>query len=363
MKRTIIFAVIALMLQATYCFSEYENSFSPDSVALRANASNASMMFYSGRKVTETVYMGAYFTIYKDMISGEGRFTSGELSDVIDYYMSNENLAKNMDSTGTRSNERISAIMKKAGANFGEGNYCYMTYSSKSDMCCVDATSKPDECFLNALCQGDKCIENRGSGCYMTSSARGEPCCVDYTVPYRSCYLESICDGDLCVDQPNPNPSPTPNTSPTPAPGCGAFICGDMVCDASMPYDPVFDEAVPSSACCCEEDCLIPCSSNSTTTTVATIISTTTIPLPTPAPDNSSCTITSSIYGEPCCMDATLSPGFCYLNSVCESGMCVDQQTTCYVTPSVYGGPCCVDATLPPGYCYSGSACQNGVCV
>jgi hypothetical protein len=62
-------------------------------------------------------------------------------------------------------------------------------------------------------------------------------------------------------------------------------------------------------------------------------------------------------------VDPTLPPGFCYLNSVCKDGMCVDEQTSCYMTTSIYGDPCCVDANLPPGYCYQDSLYQNGVCV
>ena len=361
MKRTIIFAAIALLLHASFCSAlPVENPPSFGSVARLGNESGGHNIFFSGKKVTEAVYMKAYFTIYKDMVSGEGKFTSDELSDVIDYYMSNENLAKNVNSPGARSNESISEILKKAGANFGAGDYCYMAYSADSDLCCVDATSNPEECYTNSVCQGGKCVENGGSGCYMTSSVNGEPCCVDYTVPFGYCYLESVCDQDICVDQSN---STTTTTLP-PSPGCSAFVCGDNICDASFPYDPAYDEAEPSSACCCEQDCWIPCSSNSTTSTSAT---TTTLPTPTPTPsptpDNSSCFISSSIYGEPCCVDSTLPPGYCYLDSVCQDGMCVDEQTTCYMTSSIWGGPCCVDSTMPPGYCYSGSSCQDGVCV
>jgi hypothetical protein len=363
-----MFAAIALLLQAAFCAAlPIEKAPSSDSVARLGNESGGRNMFFSGKKATEAIYMNAYSAIYKDIISGEERFTSDELSDVIDYYMSNENLQKNLDSPGTRSNKRIGDILKRAGANFGAGDYCYMAYSAYSEICCVDATSKPDECYLDSLCQGGKCVENEGSGCYMTSSVYDEPCCVDYTVPYGYCYLQSLCDGDLCVEQPNPTPSPSPSPSPTPspspAPGCGAFVCGNMLCEAFFPYDPVYDEAEPGSACCCEQDCQIPCSSSSTTTSAATTTLPNPTPTPSPTPGNSSCYITSSIYGEECCVDPTLPPGFCYLSSVCRDGMCVDRETTCYMTSSIYGGPCCVDSTLPPGYCYADSACQNGVCV
>ena len=359
----IMFAAI-LFLQASFCTAlPLEQSPSHDSVARLGNASSRENMFFSGKKVTESIYMNAYFTIYQDMISGEGKFTSDELTDVIDYYMSNDNLQKNLNSLGARSNERISDILKKAGANYGAGDYCYMAYSANSQICCVDASSNPDECYPATVCQGGKCEENGGSGCYMTSSALGEPCCFDYTVPLGYCYLQNVCDGDLCVDEPNPIPSTTTTLTPSPPLGCGAFICGNNICDASYPYDPAYDEAESGSACCCEQDCGIPCSSGPTSTSAAT---TTTLPVPTPtptpAPDNSSCNIISSIYGEPCCVDSSLSSGYCYLNSVCQDGLCVDQPTTSYVTSSIYGGPCCVDASLPPGYCYADSKSQNGVC-
>lgn len=358
-----MFAAIALLLQAAFCTSLLvEKTPSSDSVATLGNNSNGSSIFFSGKKATEAIYMNAYFTIYKDMISGDGRFSSDELSDVIDYYMSNENLQKNLDSPGSRSNERIRDILKRAGANFGPGDYCYMAYTVNSEICCVDATSDPDECFLESICQGDRCVETGGSGCYMTLSVHDEPCCVDYMVADGYCYLESVCEDDICVDQ-NTTPTPTPTPAPTPAPGCGAFTCGNDLCEAYFPYDPAYDESEPGSACCCELDCWVPCSANSTTTTAATTTTTLYTPTPTPTPDNSSCYITSSIYGEPCCVDPTLPFGYCYLNSVCENGMCVDQQTTCYMTTSIYGDPCCVDSNLPPGYCYAGSSCQNGVCV
>jgi hypothetical protein len=168
MKRMIMFAAIALLLQASFCAAlPIEKAPSHYSIAPLGNESNQTNMFFSGKKATESIYMNAYFTIYKDIISGEDRFTSEELSDVIDYYMSNENLQKNLDSSGTRSNERIGEILKRAGANFGAGDYCYMAYSINSEICCVDASSNPDECYTASVCQGGKCVENGGSGCYM----------------------------------------------------------------------------------------------------------------------------------------------------------------------------------------------------
>lgn len=188
----------------------------------------------------------------------------------------------------------------------------------------------------------------------MTNSIDGWACCVDYTAPDGYCYLESVCDGDMCVDSPGPVPTPAPT------PGCSAFTCGNSVCEAYFPYDPAYDEAQPGSACCCERDCQIQCTPGSTTTFPVT---TTTFPGPVPTPDNSSCYMTSSIYGEPCCADPTLPPGYCYLNSACQDGICVDEEISCYITASTYGDPCCVDASLPPGYCYMDGACQNGACV
>jgi hypothetical protein len=366
MKRTIMFAAIALLFQTSFCYAlTIEKTPSPNSVVPLGNDSNRDKMFFPGKKATESIYMNAYFTIYKDLISDGGKFTSDELSDVIDYYMSNENLAKNMDSYGTRSNERISDILKRAGVNLGAGDYCYIAYSFNTEICCVDVTSNPDECYLDSVCQGDKCVENGGRGCYMTSSAYGGPCCVDYTVPYGYCYLKSGCDGDICADQSNPTPPPTSIPASSSASGCGAFICGDMICDASFPYDSMYDEAEPGSACCCEQDCRIPCSSSSTITPV--VAPTTTIPSPAYIPfsfqDNSSGYITSSIYGDSCCVDSTLPYGYCYANSVFQDGLCIDKEPSCYMTSSIYGGPCCTDATLPLGYCYVGSICQKGVCV
>jgi len=116
-------------------------------------------------------------------------------------------------------------------------------------------------------------------------------------------------------------------------PGCSVFTCGDGICECYFPYNPVYDEAEPESACCCERDCGISCSGNGSTTYPAT----TTMPLPpvptpTATPVNSSCYMTSSIYKEPCCVDYTLPQGYCYTGSVCQDGMCVDQQAACYMT-------------------------------
>jgi len=308
--------------------------------------------------------MNAYFTIYQDIISGGGRFTPDELSDVIDYYVSSDDLLSGLDSLGTKSGEQMGEILRKAGVDFQAGDYCYMAYSVDRELCCVDATSSPGECYLASACQGGRCMDNSGGGCYMALSAAGETCCVDYTLPIGYCYPGSVCGGDVCVEQPGPGPMPTPAQTPAPAPGCSVFTCGDGICECYFPYNPVYDEAEPESACCCERDCGISCSGNGSTTYPAT----TTMPLPpvptpTATPVNSSCYMTSSIYKEPCCVDHTLPQGYCYTGSVCQDGMCVDQQAACYMTTSVYGQPCCVDAGIPPGYCYQGSSCQSGVCV
>ena len=424
----ILFAAIVLFLSAYFSLAlPGKDAAGTQSIAKIGSGNNASGMYFSGKKLTEGVYMNAYLTVYEDIVSGGDKYTPGELSDMIDYYVSNENLAVNLSSKGSRSNESIGDILKKTGTDLGPGGYfCYMAFSTSSEVCCVDATSNPNECYVDSACQADKCVPNSGSGCYMATSIYGEQCCVDYTAPPGYCYVGSVCQGDLCIDQ-TPTPTPSPSPTPSPAQDCSAFVCGDGICDASFPYDPSIDEANPASLCCCELDCGIPCSSNVTTTssTTSTTLSPNPTPTPSPSPSpapgcgplvcgnliceyvfqynssfdesdssspccceqdcgipcnpnptpspspsptpspsvNQSCSMVSSIYGEPCCVDASLPQGYCYLDSICQGDWCVDQQRACYMTTSRYGMPCCVDSSVPSGYCYLDSACWDGVCV
>jgi len=119
--------------------------------------------------------MNAYFTIYQDIISGGGRFTPDELSDVIDYYVSSDDLLSGLDSLGTKSGEQMGEILRKAGVDFQAGDYCYMAYSVDRELCCVDATSSPGECYLASACQGGRCMDNSGGGCYMACLQPGRP--------------------------------------------------------------------------------------------------------------------------------------------------------------------------------------------
>ncbi len=415
----ILFAAVVLFLSAYFSLALPGKDYAGDqSIKKLGGGVNVSGMYFSGKKLADGIYMNAYMTIYEDIVSGGGKYTAGELSDLIDYYVSSEDLAANLSFRGSRSNESIGDILKKAGVDMGEGgDFCYMSFSVDSGVCCVDATSNAGECYGDSACQVGRCVPNSGSGCYMASSAYGEQCCVDYTTPSGHCYTGSVCQGDLCVDQ---IPSGTATTIPSPASGCSVFVCGDGICDASSPYDPSFDEANPVSSCCCERDCGITCFSNVTVTSSAPSTTlppspTSTIspstgcgplvcgnlvceyvfqynssydesdpnnpccceqdcgipcnPNPSPSPTtmlspavNQSCSMVSSIYGGSCCVDASVPSGFCYLDSVCQNDWCVDQQRTCHMTSSIYGVPCCVDSSVPLGYCYLGSACKGGVC-
>ncbi len=396
----IALAAFVLFLAASFssALPDTEAAGSPSVVQL-GSGNNASNMYFSGRKLTEDIYMNAYLAIYKDIVSGGGKYTPGELSDVIDYYVSNENLASNLSSRGERSDEAIGDILKKAGADIGWGS-CYMARSVDSEVCCVDDTSTPGYCFVDSVCQGGKCVPNSGSGCYMTVSRHGKPCCVDYTVSHGYCYLDSVCLGDLCVDNSTngttTTTTPAPTTTLGPNPGCRWMVCGNMYCEAVFPYNPYLDEANPLSPCCCEQDCGFPCSSNTTTTTTSIVTTTTTISSTTTTisgttTSSSGTTTTLSrgcwplVCGDWLCeymvRDPSRDESDPYSRCCCEEDCgipCSSNATTtttissttttavnqsCSMTTSIYGEPCCVDASIWPGYCYLNSVCQDGWCV
>jgi len=93
----------------------------PASVSRLGNSTEWGGGYFSGRAAVEGIYMNAYFTIYQDIISGGGRFTPDELSDVIDYYVSSDDLLSGLDSLGTKSGEQMGEILRKAGVDFRRG--------------------------------------------------------------------------------------------------------------------------------------------------------------------------------------------------------------------------------------------------
>jgi hypothetical protein len=83
--------------------------------------------------ITEDDYMKAYFSVYKSYISGNDA-SKGELIDVIDYYLTTDDLADNLYYVGSNSNKMIGSILADAGTVFDCGP-CNM--SSLGQRCCI----------------------------------------------------------------------------------------------------------------------------------------------------------------------------------------------------------------------------------
>jgi len=84
-------------------------------------------------KITEDDYMNAYFSIYKSYISGNDT-SKGELMDVIDYYLSADDLADTLYYVGPNSNKMIGSILADAGTVFDCGP---CNSSTLGHRCCI----------------------------------------------------------------------------------------------------------------------------------------------------------------------------------------------------------------------------------
>jgi len=83
--------------------------------------------------ITEDDYMKSYFSIYKSYISGNDT-SKDELIDVIDYYLSNEDIGNNLYYVGTNSNRMIGSILADSGTVFDCGS---CNSSALGQRCCI----------------------------------------------------------------------------------------------------------------------------------------------------------------------------------------------------------------------------------
>ena len=67
-------------------------------------------------EVSETDYMHAYFTLYDDYLTGGGRFSKGELMDLVEYYLSTEDVSSDLNHVGRNSGKTIGTILSETEA-------------------------------------------------------------------------------------------------------------------------------------------------------------------------------------------------------------------------------------------------------
>ena len=69
-------------------------------------------------KLSEDQFVQAYFNMYGDYLSGTRNVSKDELNDVIDYYMTTDDIAKNLHDVGPSSGEMVGSILADTGVDF-----------------------------------------------------------------------------------------------------------------------------------------------------------------------------------------------------------------------------------------------------
>ena len=81
---------------------------------------NSDANYFKDKTISTEEYNRVYFIIYQDRVAKGTKFTDNELTDIIDYFKSNEKaLSGKLYTKGSKSNEIIGTILMNAGANFG----------------------------------------------------------------------------------------------------------------------------------------------------------------------------------------------------------------------------------------------------
>ena len=119
---------------------------------------NTNANYFKDKTISTEEYNRVYFVIYQDRVTKGTKFSDNELSDIIDYFKSNEkDLSGNLYTKGSKSNEIIGTILMRAGANFGTtsrgtGGGCYMWTDVDGNSCCHDDTNWPGYCYTGEIC-------------------------------------------------------------------------------------------------------------------------------------------------------------------------------------------------------------------
>ena len=229
-------------------------------------------------KLSEDQFVKAYFNMYGDYLSGTKNVTKEKLGDVIEYYMTTDDVAQNLHYVGPGSGEMIGSMLADSGVDFDCGTCDASVLGQKCCLYKIGEKPKVYECVGSEVktvtgyqwknlyectlgCCSNKCCRDPNAPTTTTGAT------TTTTQPSDSCpsvcssngYSVSDCIHSSCSE---PSHEGTGSCSGWGSGVCCCSNCGDTICNRNPT-----DGETPQN---CPNDC-----SGTTTTSVSSTTSTT----------------------------------------------------------------------------------------